>query len=284
MSRSRRCGGFLGLLLAATLTGCAPEAAPVSAAPPLQALPIDRIARVFIPAGEFEMGNAQDTGEMPPHRVQLRDFWMDRTEVTNAQYAPCVLQGVCQPPRRPSSYTRPDYFGNPDYANYPVIYVNWNDADTFCRWAGARLPTEAEWERAARGLDERKYPWGDQSPQPALVNFNFSVGDTSPVGSDPSGASPDGVLDMAGNVAEWVADWFEGDYYAQSPLSDPTGPVATGTHVVRGGSWLDNPNAVRADLRLGYPSDSAFLNLGFRCAESTSPPAFAAGAVGGRRR
>lgn len=279
MSRSGLFGAFLGLLLAATLSGCAPEAVPVPAAAPLQILPIDLIPRVFIPAGEFEMGNSRDRGDMPRHLVQLRDFWIDRTEVTNAQYAQCVLEGVCHPPARSDSYTRPDYFGNPVYGNYPVIYVDWNDADTFCRWAGGRLPTEAEWERAARGSDERMYPWGDETPRPTLVNFRFSIGDTSPVGSYPSGASPYGVLDMAGNVAEWVADSFEGDYYAQSPLSDPTGPVITGTHVVRGGSWLDNPNMVRADLRFGYPSDSAFVNLGFRCAESTwASPSFMAGA------
>lgn len=278
MSRSRLFGGALGLLLAAALSGCTPEAAPVPAAAPVQTAPIDRIPRVFIPAGEFEMGNSQDTGEMPVHRVQLRDFWIDRTEVTNAQYAQCVLQGVCQPPARSSSYSRPDYFGNPDYGNYPVIYVDWNDADTFCRWAGGRLPTEAEWERAARGSDGRKYPWGNEAPQPDLLNFRFSIGDTSPVGSYPAGASPYGVLDMAGNVSEWVADSFEKDYYSQSPLSDPTGPVTTGTHVVRGGSWLDNPNMVRSDLRFGYPTDSAFVNLGFRCAESTwAPPVFEPG-------
>ncbi len=280
MSRSGLCRGILGLLLAVTISSCTPETGSVQAVViPTQSWPIDHIPRVFIPAGQFEMGNSYDKNVMPAHVVELRSYWIDRTEVTNAQYGQCVTEGVCQQPVRLSSYTRPEYFGNPEYNDYPVIYVTWDDADTFCRWAGARLPTEAEWERAARGSDGRIYPWGNEWPQASLVNFNFSIGDTSPANDDASGASPYGVLNMAGNVAEWAADWFQGDYYSQSPLSNPMGPGATGSHVVRGGSWLDNPNAVRADLRVGYPSESAFVNLGFRCAESTwAPPVFAAGA------
>jgi formylglycine-generating enzyme required for sulfatase activity len=229
------------------------------------------------------MGNGQDKGVMPPHPVQLRSFWIDRIEVTNAQYAHCVMERVCQPPVRVSSYSRPEYFRNPKYDSYPVIYVTWNDADSFCRWADGRLPTEAEWERAARGLDRRYYPWGNAAPEPSRLNFDFSFGDTSPAGSFPFGASPYGVLDMAGNIAEWVADWFQLDYYATSPISDPTGPVATKSHVVRGGSWPDDPNVVRSDLRVGYLPDSAFVNIGFRCAESTwAPPGGTLGAAGPR--
>ncbi len=227
------------------------------------------------------MGNTYDRGEMPLHRVLLSSFWMDRTEVDNEEYGQCVAKGVCQPPASFSSYSRPDYFGNALYAAYPVIYVTWDDADTFCRWAGGRLPTEAEWERAARGGMGGTYPWGDQPPADSQSNFGFDVGDTSPVGAYPSGASPDGVLDMAGNVAEWVADWFQRDYYSLAPLSDPSGPGATGARVVRGGSWLDDSNMVRADLRLGYPPDSAYVNLGFRCAESTWALPGLPGAVGG---
>lgn len=230
------------------------------------------IQRILIPRGRFEMGNAVDRGEMPLHRVLLSSFWIDRTEVTNADYERCMLAGICQPPVRSSSYSRPEYFGNPNYADYPVIYVTWEDADSFCQWAGGRLPSEAEWEFAARGPDERIYPWGDQAPLAGRLNFDFSVGDTSPVDSYPSGASPYGVLDMPGNVAEWVADWYASNYYTQSPSSDPTGPAATDERVVRGGSWLDSASMVRADSRLAYPPDSAFVNLGFRCAESTSAP------------
>jgi formylglycine-generating enzyme required for sulfatase activity len=274
--------GTLGLLLSAALSGCAPES--IAAEPTLipTAPLVDQTPLVFIPAGGFEMGNAYDLDEMPPHRVLLPGFWIDKTEVTNAEYAQCVQQDVCQPPLRRSSYSRPDYIGNPKYDSYPVIYVTWDDADTFCWWAGRRLPTEAEWEHAARGDDGRIYPWHDQPPQPSLLNFDFSVGDTSPVGSYLSGASPYGVLDMSGNVSEWVADWFEKDYYSQSPIYDPMGPAATKARVVRGGSWLDNPNMVRVDLRVGYPPDSAFVNLGFRCAESVLSSQGTAPAVGHR--
>lgn len=268
MSRHFLRMGVSGLLLAAVLSGCASAPAPAASPPPAAFHPLDRIAWVLIPAGQFIMGNAYDPGEMPPHRVLLPAYWIDRTEVTNSQYAQCVLQDVCQPPVRFNSYSRPDYFDNPLYADYPVIYVDWDDADTFCRWAGGRLPTEAEWEQAARGADGRTHPWGDQPPGPSLLNFDFSVGDTAHVGSYPSGASPYGILDMAGNVSEWVADFFQKDYYFRSPLSDPMGPAATSAHIVRGGSWLDDPNMVRADLRVGYPTGSAFVNLGFRCAES----------------
>jgi serine/threonine-protein kinase len=218
------------------------------------------------------MGSEQYTDEVPVHTVDLGAFSIDQTEVTNDQYSHCVEQGVCQPPQRLNSYSRPDYYGNPQYAAYPVVYVNWDDASTFCRWSERRLPTEAEWEKAARGTDQRTYPWGDQKPETGWLDFDFKIGDTVMAGKYPSGASPYGVLDMAGNVSEWVADWYDSRYYSQSPYSDPRGPVATKYRVVRGGSWLDNRNVVRAGLRLFYPPDSAFVNLGFRCALSAGGP------------
>ena len=276
--------GAFGVILAATLSACEPyqpATIPVNEAQPA-ASPKDSIVQIFIPAGKFEMGSDLYRDETPSHLVQIDHFWIDRTEVTNAGYLKCVEDNVCQWPVRLSSYTHPEYFGNPRFDAYPVIYVNWNDADTFCRWAGRRLPTEAEWERAARGFDGRLYPWGDQVPEADLLDFDFTVGDTAAVGSYPRGASPYGVFDMAGNVSEWVADWFETDYYSHSPLSDPGGPVATQYRVVRGGSWWNNRNEVRAGLRVGYPPDSAFLNLGFRCAESAWAPGGLAGAGGHR--
>jgi eukaryotic-like serine/threonine-protein kinase len=219
------------------------------------------------------MGTVDHRAEEVEHAVILNGFWIDQTEVTNGQYAHCVDEGVCQPPVRLDSYSHPEYFGNPQFDAYPVIYVTWNDADTFCRWDARRLPTEAEWERAARGSDERIYPWGDQAPQPTLLNYDFGVGDISPVGQYPLGASPYDVLDMAGNVQEWVSDWYSADYYSSSAASDPRGPLATKARVVRGGSWLDNRYGVRSALRRFYPPDSAFVNLGFRCAVSTTAPA-----------
>jgi formylglycine-generating enzyme required for sulfatase activity len=227
---------------------------------------------ILIPAGEFVMGSPDGEGddeEKPQHTVYLDAYYIDKYEVTNARYQACVDAGACDAPQESSSSTRGSYFGNPEYADYPVIHVNWFQAEAFCAWEGRRLPTEAEWEKAARGTDRRTYPWGNEAADAGLLNYDENVGDTTAVGSYPSGASPYGVMDMAGNVWEWVKDWYDSGYYRQSPRDNPQGPETGMYRVLRGGSWVDFGNrGVRSALRgLSNPGfwDSSG---GFRCVRS----------------
>ncbi len=225
---------------------------------------------VFVPAGPFEMGNNfGPDDEKPAHTVTLDAFWIDRTEVTNAIYARRVQADICQSPSEKSSSTRNSYYGNSRYADYPVVNVSWNDAKRYCAWAGRRLPTEAEWEKAARGTDGRVYPWGDSAPSSERLNFSVNLGDTTPVGLYPEGASPYGALDMAGNVLEWVADWYAADYYWNSPDQNPEGPESSDIRVLRGGAWGFVEDTDRTTARFMYEQSGISINrFGFRCALS----------------
>ena len=230
---------------------------------------------ILIPAGSFQMGcdssnpaESCNGDEQPLHTVMLDAYSIDKYEVTNARYKACVDAGGCEPPQEASSYTRAVYFGNPEFADYPMIKVNWHQASAFCAWEGKRLPTEAEWEKAARGTDGRIYPWGDQAPTQELANFDGNVGDTTPVGSYPAGASPYGVMDMAGNVWEWVNDWYDGSYYSQSPSENPQGPASGEYRVLRGGSWGDYGISVRSAIRYYNGPGIWYYSVGFRCVRS----------------
>jgi formylglycine-generating enzyme required for sulfatase activity len=258
---------------------------------------------VKIPGGTFMMGSTDgDADEKPVHKVTLSAFLMDKTEVTVAQYAACVKAGACSPASLTVQWKEVSdadrTFGSQfcngnkaDKQNHPVNCVDWPQAETFCRWRGGRLPTEAEWEYAARGTDGRKFPWGNNEPGPTQLNAcgsectdmlkrqgrgefkpMYSGSDgweaTSPVGTYPSGGSPYGLLDMAGNVWEWTSDW-KGDY----PSGDQTNPqgAASGTaRVVRGGSWgVDLVALVRVASRYYYDPSNRYDYVGFRCARGS---------------
>jgi len=248
---------------------------------------------VPVPAGEFTMGMSADDalkecrkffgdkcgngdGEMfknaaPVHKVYLDAFFIDKTEVPQEDYDKCVAAGKCKANQKSDGFTGP---------RQPVVGVTWEDARSYCSWAGKRLPTEAEWEKAARGTDGRMYPWGNEFDGKkanfcdkncefgwALKNWDDGYAKTASVGSYPSGASPYGALDMAGNAWEWVGDWYQGDYYSNSPARNPKGPDTGRFRDLRGGGWGGSADDLRVSSRGadGNPT-SRDGTVGFRCA------------------
>lgn len=216
-------------------------------------------------------------GEKPQHKVYLSSYYIDKYEVTNEEYEKCVKAGVCKEPKDTT------YYENPNYSDHPVIGVSWYQACSYCKFVKKRLPTEAEWEKAARGTDGRIYPWGNKWDKNKCNNWNYNgnkedMADiyekkgTLPVGSIKSGASPYGVMDLIGNVFEWVQDIYEIDYYENSPKNNPKGPEKGKHHqyrVLRGGSWLSKDlSELRNSARFGNEPDETGLNYGFRCAVS----------------
>ncbi|MDH4081911.1 MAG: formylglycine-generating enzyme family protein [Nitrospira sp.] len=248
---------------------------------------------ILIPAGEFLMGSDKKVdrnayqAELPQRRVSLKAYEIDKFEVTTVQFLKFVLAHDL-PPLIDWQYDGGNF--QEPMSNHPVMHVSWAEADAYCTWAGKRLPTEAEWEKAARGQDGRLYPWGNQMAGLSRANFG-RTGLSGPVRDRPerlllyppiisvdkydNAVSPYGVFQMSGNVAEWVADWYHPKYYATAPNQDPKGPEKGTQRSFRGGSWIDSTPIVRVAQRNGTDPNTRMNWLGFRCARDakTSPEA-----------
>lgn len=223
---------------------------------------------LLVPAGRFLRGSPEGEGdfdEQPRHEVYLDSFYLAKYPVTNLQYRKFV---------EATGHALPRYWDDPKYNHdeQPVVGVTWEDAQAYCRWAGLRLPTAAEWEKAAGWDDEkegkRRWPWGNAEPDPSLSNFGGHVGQTTAVGSYPAGVSPYGCHDLAGNVFEWMEDWYEERAYQSAPLENPRGPCRGKNKCLRGGSHFSDANDIRAAHRFWLDPDFSSVTVGFRCARS----------------
>lgn len=265
------------VLVVVTATGEAstqvPTAEPIATMEPLQVAGpesgelmkwLDNSTLVYIPAGEFSMGDSINSLK---HTVSLSGYWIHQTKVTNRMYEQCVKAGVCA---TPTQELGGPVYGNPEYASHPVVGVNWEQAQTYCTWIQGSLPTEAQWEKAA--TNGNVYPWGNANPSCDLLNFANCYGRTTNVNAYKNGTSPFGVFDMAGNVFEWVSDWYDVNYYTQSPAEDPTGPQSGQYRVIRGSSFeTATEQIVSAIRRFDEPIDSR-RDTGFRCAVNNPQP------------
>ncbi len=227
---------------------------------------------VYVPSGDFMMGSDfHESNESPAHKVYLDGFWIGKTEVTNAMYQLCIEDGACV-----LNDWQDEYLYDDAYSDYPAASFSWKQADNYCQWAGGYLPSEAQWEKAARGTDGRTYPWGEGTElkyaQYADVDNDYYEPYHTRVGSYPEGVSPYGLFDMAGNVAEYVADWYDSGYYSISSEIDPKGPEEGLERVVRGGFFNSSEDSIRVTRRSSaFPREPQNDQVGFRCAISQLP-------------
>lgn len=227
---------------------------------------VDGSTLIYIPPGDFTMGDGINEFA---HNVTLDGYWIQETKVTNRMYEQCVKVGSCTPP---SDELGGSIFGNPGYTNHPVIGVSWDQAQAYCAWTQGALPTEAQWEKAARGVNEDIYPWGDAKPACNLLNFGYCVGRTTDVDAFPKGISSYGLFDMAGNVFEWVSDWYNQNYYSKSPSANPTGPQSGEYRVIRGSSFETSSNQISSTIRRFNEQGDSGRDIGFRCAVTQPQP------------
>lgn len=230
----------------------------------------DDMPEIYIPAGIFRMGSdaaEAKADEKNIHDVSLSSFIIDKYEVSNGQYTACVSKGACTAPASKASYRATSYYGNPEYNDYPVIYVTWDQAEAYCEWAGMRLPTEAEWEYAARGTDALLYPWGNDYDSSLVNDASNGLYQTEPSGNRNKDISPFGVMDMGGNVSEWIWDLYSDSQYNTAVLQkNPAGPAQGYYHVFRGGSILAAKTFTRSSNRGSAAATSYAPDRGFRCA------------------
>jgi formylglycine-generating enzyme required for sulfatase activity len=227
----------------------------------------------YFPEGEFQMGSHEKKGksnEHPQHRVLLDAFYLDKHEVTFKNFEAYLAVNPKEHPTITGWYDRKV---RPDMLNRPIFGLQWKRCKKYCEWKKKRLPTEAEWERAAKGIENREYPWGNEPPDENRANFSkccfIKKGlALAPIGDFDLGITPEGVFDLGGNVAEWVYDWYDKKYYSKAPYKNPKGPEKGKYHVVRGGAWNSLPMYLRSSSRYGDSDAKDYYGIGCRCAKN----------------